>query len=100
MTQRQTAYSAIDNIGKQRQLTDEEKQELAILQDTFFNCFNTEAGKKVLEHLEDKHLKKPVAVPGMGEVGNQFAYYREGENNAIRYIKTLIKQSEKRRQNK
>jgi hypothetical protein len=97
---RQTAYNTIDNIGKEQKLTPEQKHEIALLQDAFFNCFNTETGKEVLKHLEKKYLEKPVAMPGAGRAGDQFAYFREGENNVIRYIKDKIKESENRRQNK
>lgn len=92
------SYDWDKKLGQQ-QLSDEEKHKIEKLQDNFFNCFNTETGKEVLKELDSKFLEKPVAIPGGGEAGNQCAYYREGENNVIRYIKMLIKKSEKRRQN-
>jgi len=84
-------------LEKPPKLTPEQEQQQALMEDAFFNCFNSDNGKKVLEHFVKKFLERPIAIPGGGEAGNQFAYYREGENNVIRYIKALVKQSEQRR---
>ena len=95
---KKTPYNWDKEIGqKQRELSPEEKQKIAILQDSFFNCFNTEAGKFVLEHLTKVFLNQPVAIAELGLNGIPQTYMREGENNLIRYIKRIIKDSEKRR---
>ena len=98
--QKVNPYNWDKEIGqKKRELSPEEKQKIALLQDNFFNCFNTEAGKAVLEHLTKVFLNQPVAVAELGINGIMSAYVREGENNLIRYIKRLIKDSEQRRKN-
>jgi len=94
---RPTAYDGVDNLGKQPALTPEQKHQIEILQDNFFNCFNSDAGKKVMQHFEEKFIQQPVAIPEMGITGIPAAYFRDGENNLIRYIKALMQQSELRR---
>lgn len=96
MNQRPTAYDWDKKLGKQ-QLSEEETHKIEKLQDNFFNCFSTDAGKKVMQHFEDTFLNKPVAISELGINGIPLTYMREGENNLIRYIKRLIKQSETRR---
>lgn len=47
----------------------------------FFDCFTTDAGKKVLAYWKQRFLDQPVCVPGAGaEVG----FHREGQNSVAR----------------
>lgn len=55
------------------------------LKSDYKECFRSEIGKRVLEHLSKK-LELPVADPN---VNSNFAYYREGENQIIRMILNL-----------
>lgn len=63
------------------------------LSNQFAKCFNSEAGKTVLEHLESMTLHVPSWVP---EYGNsmELVMRREGQNSLIRYIKARIAESE------
>ena len=47
------------------------------------SVFDTEEGKKVLEHLKSKTLNQPTWVPGSEP---SFGYAREGQNSVIRDI--------------
>ncbi len=50
--------------------------------------FGTPQGIEVMKYLDDRY-EQPVARPNLN---SNFAYYREGENNLIRWIRTSIKQ--------
>ncbi len=54
----------------------------------FKRCFETEAGKKVLEHLVHVTLDQPAWVPGAEP---SFGYAREGQNSLVREIKQRMK---------
>ena len=49
----------------------------------FKRCFETEAGKKVLEHLRSITVNQPAWVPGADP---SFGYAREGQNSIFREI--------------
>jgi len=49
----------------------------------FKRCFETESGKKVLEHLRSITVGQPAWVPGADP---SFGYAREGQNSIFREI--------------
>lgn len=49
----------------------------------FLRCFDTDAGRIVLEHLRKISLEQPVWAAGGGE---GWAAYREGQNSIVRDI--------------
>lgn len=54
----------------------------------FRACFSTPAGKQVLEYLENMYLAKPVCV-----IDNvYYGYWREGQNDVVRAIRTMSKE--------
>jgi len=56
----------------------------------FHQCFSTDAGQRVLDHLVDISLDRRVLKAD----STQFAAgIREGENNLVRYIKNQIRQA-------
>jgi hypothetical protein len=73
---------------------EEPKQEVKI--DTvaidFAKCFHGQGGKEVLEYLTKYFLEYPVANPGEN---SNWAYFREGQNDIVRRIKSLIIKGEK-----
>ena len=68
----------------------EEKIDLVSID--FARCFHGEGGKEVLEYLSKYFLELPVANPGEN---SNWAYFREGQNDIIRRIKSLIIKGEK-----
>lgn len=64
----------------------------------YYIVFNTEGGKKVLEHLRQRTEEKPTMPQAAGD-GQSLAMMmalREGENNLYRYIKSVIKIGERK----
>ncbi len=56
----------------------------------FKRCFETEAGKKVLEHLRAITIEQPAWVPGADP---SFGFAREGQNSIVRDIEQRIKRA-------
>lgn len=52
----------------------------------YANCFNSDSGKKVLEHLKKCTIEQPTWIPGEGETGVHMAFVREGQNTIVRSI--------------
>lgn len=56
--------------------------------------YKTESGKQLLDHLEVKHFRSPVAIPGKDVA---WAYFHEGQNELIRSftvgIQSYLKQA-------
>ena len=59
----------------------------------FKRCFDSEAGKKVLEHLRTITIDQPAWVPGADP---SFGYAREGQNSLVREIEQRIKRADER----
>ena len=59
----------------------------------FKRCFDSEAGKKVLEHLQTITVDQPAWVPGADP---SFGYAREGQNSLVREIQQRIKRANER----
>jgi hypothetical protein len=59
----------------------------------FKRCFDSEAGKKVLEHLRTITVDQPAWVPGADP---SFGYAREGQNSLVREIEQRIKRANER----
>ncbi len=87
----------LDNLESGPKITEEDRKNAIILEDSFFNCFNTEFGKKVLDHLEKKFLKLQAHFPEMGDAGVYFTYSRGGQIAMYNYILKKIESSKKRR---
>jgi hypothetical protein len=51
-------------------------------------CFNTDAGKKVLELMKAAIEAQPTWNPDMKP---EYGYYREGQNDVLRHILNRIK---------
>lgn len=73
---------------------EEPKQEAKIdlVSIDFARCFHGQGGKEVLEYLTKYFLEQPVANP---DANSSWAYFREGQNDIIRRIKSLIIKGEK-----
>ncbi len=56
----------------------------------FKRCFDTEAGKKVLEHLRQITIEQPAWVPGAEP---SYGYAREGQNSLVREIEQRMKRA-------
>ena len=56
-------------------------------------CFDTEAGKKVLENLRAITIEQPAWIPGADP---SFGYAREGQNSLVREIEQRIKRANER----
>tara|TARA_R110002012_G_C11587492_1_gene605919 strand:- start:28 stop:324 length:297 start_codon:yes stop_codon:yes gene_type:complete len=57
----------------------------------FKRCFETEAGKKVLEHLINITVRQPAWVPGADP---SFGYSREGQNSLVREIEQRMRRAD------
>jgi|TARA_R110000822_G_scaffold308074_2_gene435690 hypothetical protein len=53
-------------------------------------CFQTEAGRKVLEHLEKITIDQPAWIPSADP---SYGYAREGQNSIVREIKARIRRT-------
>lgn len=53
----------------------------------FLKCFSTASGRKVLEWMTKFTLDSPTWWPGRPA---EFGYWREGQNNLVRQIKSKI----------
>lgn len=70
-------WEGIETLGIQS------KDDQIELDKAYARTFDTEEGKKVLEHLKSKTLNQPTWVPGSEP---SFGYAREGQNSVIRDI--------------
>lgn len=79
---------ALDKEQAQNQKEFENNQK--ILNEQYAACFNTTAGKKVLEHLKKITLDQPTWIPSGGVVDGQSSihhgFVREGQNSVVRSI--------------
>lgn len=68
-----------------QEITDRSKEESQAreIANAYFNCFNTEAGRWVLEDLVNKFLTKPIVRPGESSEANGV---REGRADIVRQI--------------
>lgn len=63
----------------------------------YYVLFSRGDGKKVLEHLKQRTIEKPT-MPGQCGDGQAMAMLmslREGENNIVRFIESMIKIGER-----
>ncbi len=78
----------IDRLNEQVQgISDEQQKALHEECVLFAQCFGTEAGRKVLQILTDSIDKQPTWSPHLEP---KFGYFREGQNDILRNIKTRI----------
>ena len=56
----------------------------------FYQCFSTDAGQRVLDHLVDISLERRVLKADSTQFS---AGIREGENNMVRYIRHQVRQA-------
>lgn len=75
------------NIQSSNEVNEKKRLENIKLKKVFINTFSTEDGKKVLASLEKEFLGAPVAVVGTTP---DYAFFREGQNDLIRQIKTML----------
>ena len=54
----------------------------------YARCFNSDAGKKVLEHLRGMTIEQPAWMPGADV---SYGYSREGQNSIVREIELRIR---------
>lgn len=79
----------IDRLNKERKLSPEQTEALGKECALYGQCFNTAAGKQVLELLKDK-LEGQTWNPNMGP---NYGYYNEGQNDVLKYIINRVKYS-------
>ena len=60
------------------------------LDKAYARTFETEEGKKVLEHLKSKTLDQPTWIPGSD---TSFGFAREGQNSVMRDILMRIERA-------
>ena len=59
----------------------------------YAKCFSTEAGRKVLSHLQRLTLDQPCWVPGADA---SYGYAREGQNSIVREIEMHVKKGKQK----
>lgn len=78
------------NIGSQepdKEQVEAAKQKAYEEDIDFLKCFSTASGKRVLEWINKYTLDSPTWWPGRPA---EFGYWREGQNNLVRQIKSKI----------
>jgi len=71
---------------EQKEQAEVSKQEYDEINILYQKCFNTAAGKKVLEHLKKCTLSQPCWIPSPGNDGVHHGFIREGQNSVVRSI--------------
>lgn len=93
------SWDELKNIGREptqdeKELAERERK--GILQD-FAATFATDTGRRVLKHLRNRTIERPTFVapaPGADGLAMQKGQdLREGENNLVREIESLVKQA-------
>lgn len=84
------------DINNTFELNEEEKTEAEIkakeVNAWFTKCFETEAGRKVLEYLKTHTLEKPCFLVGQS---HDIGIWREGQNNLMREIFARIEKGKR-----
>jgi hypothetical protein len=80
-------WDGVDATVTHLEMPSNSQRDLDIL---FKRCFDSEAGKKVLEHLETITIDQPAWVPGADP---SFGYAREGQNSIVREIQQRMKRA-------
>lgn len=69
------------------------------LNNLYGKLFNSDTGKKVLDHLKKCTIDQPTWVPSAGNLDGiateQFAFVREGQNSVVRTILDRVTSSTK-----
>lgn len=92
------SWDELNNIGREPTAEEQaafEKVHHDRISD-FVSVFTSPAGRRVLKYLRDNTIERPTFVqPGAGSDGRSMQKLqdmREGENNLVRRIETMIKQ--------
>lgn len=79
-----------DPIKMMESINAERREKLQEIASTFFRCFSSGDGTKVLKLLKEQTLEQSCWIPQLGDMSNNFAYYREGQNALMRDIIKII----------
>lgn len=91
------SWSELENIGREPTQEEIEKAENALkpIISDFVSVFTTPAGRRVLKYLRDNTIERATFVmpqPGSDGLAMQKGQdLREGENNLVRRIESMIK---------
>ena len=84
---------------EQKQSQDEIVAKQMAVNMLYAKCFNTQAGRKVIEHLKNCTLDQPTWIPSGGQIDGrtavQHAFVREGQNSIVRSIVDRINSTKK-----
>lgn len=82
---------------EQKESEQQEAARQAAINTVFGKCFNSPAGKRVLEYLSKMTLEQPTWVPSAGVLDGastvQHGFVREGQNSIVREIFSRVNQS-------